>query len=578
MMRKCEKNLLPQRSQGNAEGFLFLVKTDNGLSLPAPGVCERNRKSREHFLRPLRLTFPVLAFLFFVLLSGCGRKVERNPNTFIESSIGDARRLNPVIANDASSGTINDLIFNGLVKYDKDIKIVGDLAERWDISNHGKTITFHLRKGVLWHDGVEFTSQDCLFTYRKFIDPNVATPYSSSYMDIKKAEALGKYVFRVTYKEPFSPALESWAAGIIPQHLLEGKDINTAEFNRNPIGTGPYKFKEWISGQKIVLEANDKFFEGRPNIDQFIYRIIPDSSTMFQELLSGGVDMMGLNPLQYLRKSETPRIRDNYRKFRYPANAFTYLGYNLRNPLFEEIKVRQALSYAIDRKGIIDGILLGIGRPCTGPFSYVSWAYNPNAKSYDFDPERARRMLADAGWKDMNGDGIIEKYGKPFRFTIMTNQGNNERIRTAEIIQQNLKAVGIEVNIRVMEWQAFLEQIDKRSFDAILLGWSMGRDPDIYDIWHSSKTKKGEYNFINYKNAEVDRLLVEGRRTFNLQKRKKIYYRIHAILAEEQPYAFLYVPDATPIVAKRFKGIEVAPLGIFYNFREWSVPKNKMEW
>jgi peptide/nickel transport system substrate-binding protein len=249
------------------------------------------------------------------------------------------------------------------------------------------------------------------------------------------------------------------------------------------------------------------------------------------------------------------------------------MGYNLNEPLFNTIKVRQALSYAINRKGIIDGILLGLGKPCTGPFSYVSWAYNPEAINYDYDPERARRMLAEEGWKDVNNDGVLEKDGKPFRFTIMTNQGNTERIRTAEIIQQNLKAVGIDVNIRVMEWQAFLEQIDKRSFDAIILGWSMGRDPDIYDIWHSSKTKKGEYNFIGYKNPEVDRLLVEGRRTFDMEKRKKIYYRIHAILAEEQPYAFLYVPDALPIVHKRFKGVEVAPLGIMYNFREWYVER-----
>ncbi len=349
-----------------------------------------------------------------------------------------------------------------------------------------------------------------MFTYKKFIDPNVATPYSSSYMDVSKAEVLGKYTFRVTYKEPFSPALESWAVGIIPKHLLEGKDINTDPFNRHPIGTGPYKFKEWISGQKIVLDANPDYYEGRPNIDQFIYRIIPDSSTMFQELLSGGVDFMGLNPLQYLRKSETRRIRENYRKFRYPANAFTYLGYNLTSPLFDSISVRQALSYAINRQSIIDGIVLGIGRPCTGPYAHVSWAYNPNARSYDYDPERARRMLAEAGWSDQNNDGILEKDGRPFRFTIITNQGNNERIRTAEIIQQNLKAVGVDANIRVMEWQAFLEQIDKRSFDAIILGWSLSRDPDLYDIWHSSKTKKGEYNFIGYKNAEVDRLLVRG--------------------------------------------------------------------
>jgi peptide/nickel transport system substrate-binding protein len=549
---------------------------------PSPQRPQRTRnehlpRSKTFYSSPCPLWLNVFA-LFFLFLPACGQKVERNPNSFVESSIGDARRLNPVIANDSASGTINDQIFNGLVKYDKDIKLVGDLAERWDISNHGKTITFYLRKGVKWHDGAEFTAEDCLFTYQRFIDPKVATPYSSSYMDVLKAEAVNKYTFRVTYKEPFSPALESWSAGIIPKHLLDGKDINTDPFNRHPVGTGPYRLKEWLAGQKIVLEANNDYFEGRPNIDQFIYRIIPDSSTMFQELLSGGVDLMGLTPLQYLRKSETRRIRDNYRKFRYPANAFTYLGYNLTNPLFTDVRVRQALSYAINRQSIIDGILLGLGKPCTGPFSYVSWAYNPHARSYDYNPELAKELLGEAGWKDKNSDGILEKNGKPFQFTILTNQGNSERIHAAEIIQQNLKAAGIGVNIRVMEWQAYLEQIDKRSFEAIILGWSLGRDPDLYDIWHSTKTKKGEYNFISYKNSEVDRLLVEGRRAFDFEKRRKIYYRIHEILAEEQPYAFLYVPDALPIVHKRFKRIEAAPLGIMYNFREWYVPKDRMEW
>ena len=529
-------------------------------------------------LRPLQTQASALLLVVLLLLPACGQKGERNPNTFVVSSIGDARRLNPVIANDSASGTINDQIFNGLVKYDKDIKLIGDLAERWDVSPDGKTITFHLRKGVEWHDGSPFTAEDCLFTYQKLMDPKVATPYSSSYMDVAKANVVDKFTFRVTYKEPFSPALESWSMGVIPKHLLDGKDLNTAEFNRKPVGTGPYKLKEWIAGQKIVLEANDRYFEGRPNIDQYIYRVIPDSSTMFQELLSGGVDMMGLNPLQYLRKSETRRIKENYRKFRYPANAFTYLGYNLASPLFSDKKVRQALAYAIDRQSIIDGVLMGLGQPCTGPFSYVSWAYNPKIRPYPYDPERAKRMLEEAGWKNMNSDGVREKDGRPFQFTILTNQGNGERIKASEIMQQNFKKVGIDAKIRVMEWQAFLEQIDKRSFDAIILGWSMSRDPDLYDIWHSSKTKKGEYNFIGYKNAEVDRLLVAGRRTFDVEKRKKIYYRIHEILADEQPYAFLYVPDATPIVHKRFKGIEVAPLGIMYDFIHWYVPKDRMEW
>ena len=189
----------------------------------------------------------ILYIIPFLLLTACGQKAERDPNSFVTSSIGDARRLNPIIANDSASGTINDQIFSGLVKYDKDIKLIGDLAERWDVSPDGRTITFRLRKGVLWHDGAPFTAYDCLFTYQRLMDPKVATPYGSSYMDVAKAEVVNKHTFRVTYKEPFSPALESWSMGVIPKHLLEGKDINTDAFNRKPVGTGPYKLKEWIA-------------------------------------------------------------------------------------------------------------------------------------------------------------------------------------------------------------------------------------------------------------------------------------------------------------------------------------------
>ena len=217
-----------------------MTVTGNMFKMLSPQSSRRNSRGPAACHRTLFFSLcPLWLVVFALLFSACGQKAERNPNTFVESSIGDARRLNPVIANDSASGTINDQVFNGLVKYDKDIKLVGDLAERWDISNNGKTITFHLRKGVKWHDGVEFTADDCLFTYQKFIDPNVATPYSSSYMDVRKAVAVDKYTFRVTYKEPFSPALESWSMGIVPKHLLDGKDINTDQFNRHPVGTGP---------------------------------------------------------------------------------------------------------------------------------------------------------------------------------------------------------------------------------------------------------------------------------------------------------------------------------------------------
>lgn len=522
------------------------------------------------------LYFLLAASLF--LTAGCSREPKiKNPNTITVGFLADAKRLLPLLASDSASGGISGLVFNGLTKYDKNIKITGDLAESWEIKNGGLEIIFHLRKGIKWHDGVEFTSGDVVFTYKTVTDPNVPTPYSSNYGPVKNVTALDRYTVKVTYEEPYAPALESWGMGILPEHILKGKDITDEKYNRNPVGTGPYKLIEWVTGQKIVLEAYDEYFEGRPNIDKYIARVIPDTATMFLELKFGGIDYMGLTPPQYKLQADTKLFRKHFQKFRYPSFGFTYLGYNLLNPKFSDKKVRRALTHAINKKDIIDGVLLGYGTPCTGPFPPESWAFNPRAKDAEYDPDRARNLLGEAGWKP-GKDGILRKNGIRFSFTVLTNQGNNVRLKTAQIIKENLKAVGIDMNIKVLEWQALLHEfIDKKRFEAIILGWALSRDPDLYDIWHSSKSREGEFNFISYKNEEVDRLLIEGRQTFDMQKRKKIYHRIHEILADEQPYTFLFVPDALPVLHGRFKGIEKAPLGIWYDFIHWYVPARKAQ-
>jgi peptide/nickel transport system substrate-binding protein len=438
-----------------------------------------------------------------IALASCASKQEEsinNPN-YITLAIGaDAKRLIPMLATDTSSGDISGWVFNGLTKYDKDIKITGDLAESWDVSGDGLAITFHLRRNVKWHDGAPLTSADVLFTYKTLKDPKVATPYSDSLGPVDKVEAPDDYTVRVTYKEPFAPALEAWGMGIIPKHLLEGKDINKDEFNRHPVGTGPYKFDEWISGNRIILAAFDGYFEGRPHIDKYISRIIPDQATQFLELKSRGIDFMGLTPLQYSRQTDTDEFKKYFNKLRYPAFAYTYLGYNLQDEKFKDKRVRQALSYAIDRDSIIQGVLLGLGTPCTGPFPPESWAFNKDVKGYPYDPEKAKALLAEAGWKE-NAEGVLVKDGRPFTFTILLNQGNEERKKAGEIIQQNLKKVGIQVKLVTLEWQALLHDfIDKRKFEAIILGWALSRDPDSYDIWYSGKTKEGEFNFVGYNN------------------------------------------------------------------------------
>jgi ABC-type dipeptide transport system, periplasmic component len=501
-------------------------------------------------------------------------------DAIIEGSIGDASNLIAMLAADSASHDIAGLCYNGLVKYDKDLNLVGDLAESWNISPDNLTITFHLRKGVKWQDGVEFTAHDVMFGYQTIINPNTPTAYAGDFQEVEKAEVIDQYTFRVTYKKPFAPGLASWGyVVVLPKHILEGHDITKSPLTRAPMGNGAYKLKEWKAGEKIELVSNHDYFEGRPYLDGFIYKIIPDTATMFLELQAGNIDFMGLAPLQYLRQTETKTFQENFRKYKYLAFAYTYMGFNLLNPLFQDKRIRQAISYAINKNEILEGVLQGLGNVATGPYKPETWQFNPEVKAFPFDPEKAKALLKEAGWVDTDGDGILEKAGKHFEFTVILNQGNNERRKTAEIIQRRLTEVGISIKLRVLEWATFInEYIDKKNFDATILGWTIGQDPDIFDIWHSSKTNFKELNFISYKNEEVDRLIMEGRHTFDREKRKQAYFRIQEILAKDQPYVFLYVPYALPIIHKRFQGIEPAPAGITYNFVKWHVPKPEQKY
>jgi peptide/nickel transport system substrate-binding protein len=464
------------------------------------------------------------------------------------------------------------------VKYDGDLNLVGDLAESWDISPDGLTITFHLRRGVKWHDGAPFTAKDVLFTYQVMVDPQTPTAYSGDYLQVKKAEAPDDYTFRVTYPQPFAPALGSWGLAILPRHLLEGQDITKSPLGRHPIGTGPYIFQEWRAGETIALSYNPDYFEGRPYLNGYLYLVKPDLATMFLELKAGNLDRMGLTPLQYSRQTEYPKFNRLYKKYRYMPFSYIYLGYNQNDTRFADRRVRQALTQAINKQEIIDGVLMGLGQQAFGPYKPGTWYYNPNVSKFPYDPAKAKAMLAEAGWQPDVG-GILTKDGRPFKFTILTNQGNDIRVRTAEIIQRRLRQIGILVEIRTVEWAAFLKQfIEKGRFEAVLLGWNTGLDPDQHDIWNSTKTKPGELNFTGYKNPEVDALLAEGRHTFDREKRRQAYFKFQEILAEDQPYTFLFVPDALPAISRRFRGIKPAAAGIDYNFIKWYVPQGEQKY
>jgi peptide/nickel transport system substrate-binding protein len=502
-------------------------------------------------------------------------------DTFIEALTGNISGLIPNVLTDSASFDVGSMIYSGLVTRDRDLNVVGELADSWKFSKDCLDLTFHLRKDVRWHDGQPFTAADVIFTYETMINPKTPTAYREDFKAVESATAVDPYTVRVRYKQPYARALQSWGVWMLPRHLLEpwvrdGKLREAPQNRTNPVGTGAYRFAEWKPGEKVVLLANPDYFEGRPYISRVVYRIIPSQATIFLELKAKGVDSAGLTALQFKRQTEYPAFRKAYRKYQYPANVYTYLGFNLKDPRFTDRRVRQAIAHAINKRELIDGVLLGLGREATGPYKPGTWAHNPNVKTYPYDLEKARALLAAAGWKEKNADGIlVNKNGQPFAFELMTNQGNDERKKVAEIVQASLKELGLQVDIRVIEWASFLkEYIKKRRFEAIILGWGIGQDPDQYEIWHSSKTGPDELNHISYANPEADALLEAGRSSCVQADRKKYYARLQEVLAEDQPIVFLYFRDALPVVAARVRGIVPAPNGIRYNFNEWYVPRH----
>jgi len=328
------------------------------------------------------------------------------------------------------------------------------------------------------------------------------------------------------------------------------------------------------SGEKIVVVANPNYFKGRPSISRIVYRIIPSQATIFLELKAQGVDVTGLTALQYKRQTEYPAFEKAYNKFRYPGSGYTYLGFNLKDPRFADRRVRMAFAHAINKQELLDGVVLGLGREATGPFRPGTWADNPKVKGVPYDPKKAAALLAEAGWTTRNADGLLVKDGKPFTFELLTNQGNDERKKVAEIVQASLRDLGVGVDIRILEWAALLkEHVKKRNFDAMILGWGTGADPDQFVVWHSSQSGPDDLNHISYKNPEVDALLEAGRSSCVQADRTRFYHRLHEVLAEDQPLVFLYWRDALPVASNRIFGIKPGPAGIRWNQADWFVPK-----
>ena len=428
---------------------------------------------------------------------------------------------------------------------------------------HNPIIEFNLRKNVAFHDGHIFDAHDVKFTYDAIMNPKNLSPRIADYEPVKEVQVVDPLTVRIVYKRLYSPAIGTWAMGILPEHLLNadalrkealglGKDPETfsmrqSAFSRHPIGCGPFVFREWKSDQFIILDRFDGYWEGPPNYKKYVFRIIPDLLTQEMEFYAGTIDSYGVQPHQVKRLKEDPR----FQSFSGPSFGYTYIGYNQRRPPFNDRRVRQALSMAIDLNKIIKFVIYNQGEPITGPFVKQTDYYNHSVKPVAYDPQGALRLLAEAGWKP-NAEGWLERNGQRLQFTLITNSGNDIRKAILAIAQDSWKQIGIDVRTDLLEWSVFIqERVNKLDFDALVLGWSMGIDPDLYQIWHSSQTGPHQLNFVGFKNKEADDLIVKIRQEYDHDRQVQSCHRLHEIIAHEQPYTFLYVGRWTAILDKR---------------------------
>ncbi len=430
-------------------------------------------------------------------------------------------------------------------------------------TEHNPVVLFRLRRGVLFHDGHEFDSGDVQFTYEAIMAPQNLSPRVPDFEPVKAVKPVGRYAVKIIYKRLFEPGFQSWGMGILPEHLLNrerlaqeairaGRDpqkfsIRDSAFNRAPIGTGPFRFSEWKTDQFIRLTRFNDYWEGAPNLREYLFRIIPDPLTAELTFYAGTSDAYSAQPHQVERLQDDPR----FQSFSRLGLGYTYIGYNMRRPVFQDVRVRKALGMAINVQEIIDFVLYGQAERTTGPYPKQTEFYDPEVKPLPYDPERALRLLAEAGWT-RNAKGWLEKDGKPLAFTLITNSGNEIRKAVMVVAQNAWRRLGIQVETLSMEWAVFInERVDKGDFDALILGWSMGLDADLYQIFHSSQTGHFQLNFVGYKNPEADALMIRIRQEYNHEQQVAMARDLHRLIAQDQPYTFLFVGKALVLLDRK---------------------------
>jgi len=493
-------------------------------------------------------------------------------DTLVRRLGAEPSTLNPILSTDAYASEILSYVGESLLTRNyQSLELEPELAESWEASPDHLDYVFHLRRDVYWHDGAPFTAEDVQFSYERIMDPFVdAAHLRNYYQDVARLEVLDPYTVRFIYRKPYFRALEICGGlPLVPEHAYRQGDFNNHPMNRLPVGTGPYRFHSWRTGKEILLQRNPRYWGKPVFLDRISFRVITDSPVALQVLKKREMDWMGLTPLQWVRQTGSERFDANFTKIKFYEPYYSYIGWNARRVYFQDRRVRTALTYLVDRRKILDRLLFGMGVVASGTFYVNSPEYDPSMEPLPYDPQRARQLLAEAGWADRDGDGVLDKEGVAFRFEFLISAGSGFADQLATILKEDLLRIGIVMEIRRLEWAVFIQQIQDRKFDAVTLGWSLSVESDPYQLWHSTQAERGS-NFVGFVNGEADRIVEEARVTFDRKKRIAMYHRFHEILHEEQPYTFLFCTESLVALDRRFLNVQVYPLGLYA--REWFVP------
>lgn len=517
-------------------------------------------------------------------------------DTLVVAWGSDIGSLNPVVSSSASDSQIMQQLNFPTIDSDFDcsLKKLPGIATEWSWSEDGKILSMTLRDDLKWSDGKPVSADDIAFTYELVADPTVTSP-RMAYVEQLVPDARPKVIDATHIEWHFVEAYDRdtqmahVSLTLVPKHALEGADRATLkghEYSKNPLVNGPFKLAKYEPEQRIVLEANENFTgpdEYKPKLQRVVFKIIPEYSTRLLELQNGQIDMMEavlVEDADMLRKNN-PNIRLVRRGWR----SMDYVAWNLKDPKFSDKGVRHALAMSVNINDIIAKLLTSetgeaYARPATGTITpELCGVFNDQIQPLPYDPEKAKALFAEAGWSDTNGDGVLDKGGQKFEFTLMTNQENKRRAQAAIRLQSEFKNVGVQMNIQQVEFNSMVDRLHKRDFEAVLGGWSAALFVDPSDVWRSDEPgKQREFNYTSYSNPKADALIDKGLATPKPEEAAPIWQEFQEVLYDDQPYMFLWWMDEIVALDNRFENYHINVLSNLNRLHEWEVPPDKVKY